>query len=31
MLDTYNAIWWPAAASVTGVFLLRQHFFAMPH
>lgn len=30
MLDTYNAIWWPAAASVTGVFLLRQHFYAIP-
>lgn len=30
LLDTYNAIWWPAAASVTGVFLLRQHFFAIP-
>ena len=30
MLDTYHAIWWPAAASVTGVFLLRQHFYAIP-
>ncbi len=30
MLDTYNAIWWPAAASVTGIFLLRQHFYAVP-
>lgn len=30
MLDTYNAIWWPAAATVTGIFLLRQHFFAIP-
>ncbi len=30
MLDTYNAIWWPAAASVGGIFLLRQHFFAIP-
>lgn len=30
MLDTYHAIWWPAAASVGGIFLLRQHFFAIP-
>lgn len=30
LLDSYHAIWWPAAASVTGVFLLRQHFFAIP-
>ena len=30
MLNTYNAIWWPAAASVTGIFLLRQHFYAIP-
>jgi multiple sugar transport system permease protein len=30
LLDTYNAIWWPAAASVTGIFLLRQHFYAIP-
>ena len=30
MLDTYNAIWWPAAASVTGIFLLRQHFYSVP-
>lgn len=30
MLDSYHAIWWPAAASVTGVFLLRQHFYAIP-
>ncbi len=30
LLDTYQAIWWPAAASVGGVFLLRQHFYAVP-
>jgi multiple sugar transport system permease protein len=30
MLDTYHAIWWPAAASVTGIFLLRQHFYTIP-
>lgn len=30
MLDTYFAIWMPAAASVTGIFLLRQHFYAIP-
>ena len=30
LLDSYHAIWWPAAASVTGVFLLRQHFFSIP-
>lgn len=30
MLDTYHAIWWPAAASVTGIFLLRQHFYSVP-
>ncbi len=30
LLDTYHAIWWPAAASVTGIFLLRQHFFSIP-
>ena len=30
LLDSYHAIWWPAAASVTGVFLLRQHFYAIP-
>lgn len=29
-LDTYFAIWMPAAASVTGIFLLRQHFYAIP-
>lgn len=30
LLDTYHAIWWPAAASVLGIFLMRQHFFAIP-
>ena len=30
LLDTYYAIWLPAAASVTGIFLLRQHFYAIP-
>jgi multiple sugar transport system permease protein len=30
LLDTYHAIWWPAAASVTGIFLMRQHFYAIP-
>lgn len=30
LLDSYHAIWWPAAASVTGVFLLRQHFYSIP-
>ncbi len=31
LLDTYQAIWWPAAASVGGIFLLRQHFYSIPH
>ncbi|MCB0064093.1 MAG: carbohydrate ABC transporter permease, partial [Caldilineaceae bacterium] len=30
LIDTYFAIWMPAAASVIGVFLLRQHFYAIP-
>jgi multiple sugar transport system permease protein len=30
LLDTYFSIWLPAAASVTGIFLLRQHFYAIP-
>ena len=30
MLDTYHAIIWPGAASVGGIFLLRQHFFSIP-
>jgi multiple sugar transport system permease protein len=31
LLNTYHAIWWPAAATVTGIFLMRQHFYAIPH
>jgi multiple sugar transport system permease protein len=31
LLDTYHAIWWPAAASVTGIFLMRQHFYSVPN
>ena len=30
LLNTYHAIWWPAAASVTGIFLMRQQFYAIP-
>lgn len=30
LLDTYMAIWMPAIAGVTGIFLLRQHFFSIP-
>jgi multiple sugar transport system permease protein len=30
LLNTYHAIWWPAAASVLGIFLMRQHFYAIP-
>lgn len=30
LLDSYHAIWWPAAATVTGIFLLRQHFYSIP-
>jgi multiple sugar transport system permease protein len=30
LLDTYHAIWWPGAASVGGIFLLRQHFYSIP-
>ena len=30
LLNTYHAIWWPAAATVTGIFLMRQHFYAIP-
>lgn len=30
LLNSYHAIWWPAAASVTGIFLMRQHFYAIP-
>lgn len=29
LLDTYHAIWSQAAASVTGIFLLRQHFYSV--
>ena len=31
LLDTYAAIWLPAAASVTGIFLMRQHFYSIPN
>jgi len=30
LLNTYQAIWLPAAASVLGIFLMRQHFYAIP-
>ena len=30
LLNTYHAIWWPAAASVIGIFLMRQHFYSIP-
>jgi multiple sugar transport system permease protein len=30
LLNTYHAVWWPAAAAVTGIFLLRQHFYSIP-
>ena len=30
LLNTYHAIWWPSAASVVGIFLMRQHFYAIP-
>jgi multiple sugar transport system permease protein len=30
MLDSYNALIWPAGAGVGGIFLLRQHFFSIP-
>lgn len=30
-LDTYNALIWPAGASVFGVFLLRQFFQSIPY
>ena len=30
LLNTYFAIWLPAAASVTGIFLMRQHFYSIP-
>lgn len=31
LLNTYAAIWLPAAASMTGIFLLRQHFYSIPN
>jgi len=31
LLDTYAAIWLPAAATVTGIFLMRQHFYSIPN
>jgi len=30
LLNTFHAVWWPAAASVVGIFLMRQHFYAIP-
>lgn len=30
MLNSFHALWWPAAASVTGIFLMRQHFYTIP-
>lgn len=30
LLDTYFAIWLPGAAGVTGIFLMRQHFYSVP-
>lgn len=30
LLDSYAAIWLPAAASITGIFLMRQHFYSIP-
>jgi multiple sugar transport system permease protein len=30
LLDTYFSIWLPGAASVTGIFLMRQHFYSIP-
>jgi len=30
LLNTYHAIWWPAAAGVLGIFLMRQHFYDIP-
>lgn len=30
LLNTYHAIWWPVAAFVLGIFLMRQHFYAIP-
>ena len=30
LLNSYHAIWLPASASVTGIFLMRQHFYSIP-
>lgn len=30
LLNTYHAIWWPSAAGVLGIFLMRQHFYNIP-
>ena len=30
LLNTYSSIWLPAAASVLGIFLMRQHFYDIP-
>lgn len=30
LLNTYQAIWLPASASVIGIFLMRQHFYSIP-
>jgi len=30
LLDSYFAIWLPGAATVTGIFLMRQHFYSIP-
>lgn len=30
LLNTYHAIWWPSAAGVLGIFLMRQHFYDIP-
>lgn len=30
LLNTYHAIWWPAASGVLGIFLMRQHFYDIP-
>ena len=31
LLNTYHAIWWPAAGQVIGIFLMRQHFYSIPY
>jgi len=30
LLNSYHAIWWPSAAGVLGIFLMRQHFYNIP-